>query len=351
MRGPDFEIPPTEPPAPPSDPATPERSVGRGRRLAALAVLLPVAAVSALVWQSAQGTPTRPRPAVDSAPATGGTAGTSPTASLRRTTTTSRAATVGPTCLESTDNPEAANGWFPDGYPWITFHVSPHVAREALVRIGRHASEARQQFGDAGAFGVRVYCNIEELATASDTAPEDVQRNVTNGEFAYMLHGDMWLYGPAFGRRNAVNLRQTVYHEYFHALQRSLSRARATWTVTEPPLWLIEGSAEFFEHAGTPAELEEFRRVQRRRWESKPALEALERSGGAPSVGGNGDAYTVGALAVDYLVTTYGRERIQTDFWAALADTDWRAAFLHVFGVSVDTFYADFAAYRQTLRP
>jgi hypothetical protein len=284
-------------------------------------------------------------------PATSSTAGTSPTTAIRRTTTTSRPATVARTCLESADNPEAANGWLPDGYPWITFHVSPSVAREALVRIARHASEARQELGDAGALGVRVYCSIQELATASDEAPEDVQRKVTSGEIAYILAGDMWLYGPAFDRQPANRLRETVYHEYFHALQRSLSRGRSTRAATEPPLWLIEGSAEFFEHAATPAELDRFQRVQRRRWESKPALEALERSGGAPSVGGNGDAYIVGALAVDYLMTTYGRERIQTEFWAALADTDWRSAFLQVFGVSVDMFYSDFAAYRQTLRP
>ena len=107
----------------------------------------------------------------------------------------------------------------------------------------------------------------------------------------------------------------------------------------------------FFQNAVTPRELESFRRVAIRRWDAKPALEALEDSGGAPSTGGTGDAYTVGAVAADYLVTRYGRERLQSELWLAIAETDWRSAFERVFGVSVDSFYSEFASYRQTLRP
>jgi len=198
---------------------------------------------------------------------------------------------------------------------------------------------------------VRIYCTVQELATASNKAPEDVQREVTAGKDAYALRSDMWFYGPGFETQSAASQRRTVYHEYFHTLQFSLSRMRATRADLAPPLWLIEGSARFFQHAATPRELADFRSTRVRRWEAKPALEEVEATGGASSVGGNGDAYTVGAVAVDYLSTRFGRERIQSDFWVAMADKDWRSAFLHVFGVSVDTFYSEFATYRQTLRP
>lgn len=354
MSGPDFQIPSTEParPADSQVPLRPKRSVARRVRASALWALVAVGAGSAVNWSSTQETPA-PTTAVSIGAPSGSQTTRVPwptTSSTLRTTTTTRAVTLTRTCFESAEDPEAANGWTPEGFPLITFHVSPRVGREALVRIAQHASDARQAFGDAGALGVRIYCDIQELATASNKTPEVVQKEVANGGFAYHLRGDMWLYGPSFEKYSALSQRKTVFHEYFHAMQRSLSRSRSTFTSTRPPLWMIEGSAEFFENAATARGLEDFRRTQVRRWDGRPALEELEQSGGAQAIGGNGDAYIVGAVATDYLVTTYGRDRIQTEFWAALAETDWRSAFVQVFGVSLDAFYSEFAGYRQTLR-
>jgi hypothetical protein len=74
-------------------------------------------------------------------------------------------------------------------------------------------------------------------------------------------------------------------------------------------------------------------------------------AGGSVSTGGSGDAYTVGFVASDYLVEKYGRERLEDDFWVALATTDWRSAFLEVFGLTVDAFHSEFAACRAALKP
>jgi len=57
------------------------------------------------------------------------------------------------------------------------------------------------------------------------------------------------------------------------------------------------------------------------------------------------------SIASDYLVAKYGRDRLRNEFWVAFAATDGRSEFLQVFGVTVDSFYADFEAYRSTLRP
>lgn len=275
-----------------------------------------------------------------------------PSSSSTPPTTTTRTATFTRTCADSSQSPEAAGGAAPEGFPWITFHVGPRVARDALARIARDAAQARTALGDVGALGIRVYCEVQEMADALGMPAGEVQKDVTAGQVAFMRGGDMWIYGPSFELQPASTERQIVYHEYFHALQRSLSRSRYA-IGGGSPLWLIEGSARYFEHAVTTAELENFRQSAIRRGDDRPALEDLERSGDARSEGGTGHAYTVGAVAVDYLVNTYGRERIQSDFWVALAapGTGWRTAFLQVFGVSVDTFYSDFAAYRQTLRP
>ena len=77
----------------------------------------------------------------------------------------------------------------------------------------------------------------------------------------------------------------------------------------------------------------------------------LEELGGSRATGGSGAVYTLGSIASEHLVAKYGRERLHNEFWVAFAATDWRSAFLQVFGVTVDSFYVDFEAYRATLRP
>lgn len=319
-------------------------------RAAALVAVLSFSGVVAFAWYSSQANSSTPAPMVEPRPAT--TERPRPSTPSTPPTTATRAATFTRTCADSPESPEAAGGVSPEGFPWITFHVGPRAARDALARIASDAAQARTAFGGVGAFGVRVYCEVQEMANAWQMPADEVQKDVTAGRTAFMRGGDMWIYGPNFERQRPSTQRGIVYHEYFHALQRSLSQSRSAIGAGSP-LWLIEGSARYFEHAVTAAELEEFRRSAIRRGEDLPALEDLERSGEARSEGGTGHAYTVGAVAVDYLVSTYGRERMQTDFWVALAapGTAWRTAFLQVFGVSVDTFYSDFAVYRQTLRP
>ena len=325
-----------------------------GVRASAGAAVLGIAAVGALTWQTSPDT-SAGKIRVEGSPSTTRTFVGPSTSTSWSTSSTSSTTTTRPPmkqmCVESAESPGAVGASTPEGFPWITFHVSARAARDALLQIARHASEAREALGDAGAVGVRVYCDIEELAAASNISPEEAQERVTKGTVAYMQRGDMWLYGPSFEKHSSGNQRHTVYHEYFHALQRSLSRLGTTRSGSAHPFWLIEGSARFFERVVKPGELEAFRRDYVRRWDASPALEALETSGQARSMGGTGDAYTVGAVAMDYLAAKYGRERVQTQFWTALAGTDWRSAFEGVFGTTVDTFYSEFGAYRQTLRP
>jgi len=356
VTGPDFEMPPDGPPDLPVDPTTPVRPMLRRRvGIAAAAVTLGLSGAGALAWFTNQGT----SPSSVAPPAPSTTPATLTPSTLVATTSTTRPATpttsgtaLGPTCVDSADNPEASNGSSPDGFPWITFRSGPRASRTALTRIAQDTATARDALGDAGAVGVRVYCSVEEYAGALGLPLEEAQALIAKGRVASALQGDIWLFGPSFEKLPPVNQHRSVYHEYFHLLQRSLSRLRTTRTDIVRPLWLIEGSARFFENAVTPRELDDFRRRSVRQWAAMPSLEELEQSGEAPSSGGTGDAYTIGAVAADYLATTYGRELVQRELWVAFGTTtDWRAAFAQVFGVPVEQFYSDFATYRQGLRP
>ncbi len=350
MRGPDFEIP-TDPPGPPADPPVtdvPRRLVPR--RAVAVVALVGASAVGAVAWYSqTDTTPRRPAAVVTSAPtratAEPGPARNSPTSTV---TPTTRTRTVVRTCLDSQENPGASPTSSAD---WITFDVSPRVAGEALALISDAASEARQALGDSGAFTMHVHCDLNEYATALNTPVEEARLAIDRGRVAHVRRRDVWIYGPAFEMRALPDQRRTLYHEYFHVVQGFLSLDRSGRSDVNTPLWLLEGSARYFENAVRPGDLQSVRRTQIRRWDALPTLEQLEETGGSVATGGSGGAYTLGLVASDYLVTKYGRERLQHDFWVALAGTDWRSAFLEVFGVTVDAFYSEFEAYRATLRP
>ncbi len=218
------------------------------------------------------------------------------------------------------------------------------------MRISDAASEARQVLGESGAFTIHVNCDVDEYAASTGTSVDEARLAIEQGKVAHVRGRAMWIYGPEFQSKFPSDQRQIVYHEYFHVVQGFLSEGRSSRGAV-PPLWLIEGSARYFENGVRAADLRSARRDQIRRWGDLPTLAQLEDAGGSKATGGSGDAYTVGFVASDYLVNTYGRERLQHDFWVALATTDWRSAFLEVFGLTVDAFYAEFEAYRATLKP
>lgn len=351
MRGPDFEIPPLDPLPRPEDPPTsdgPERRLGRPVRAAAVVALLGLVASAAFALYSAVGPSSTLPPVVGSSPSTARTL-PSPPSTARVPPTTRPARTVFRTCLDSAENPGAARESPPQTPAWITFRFGPRVSTEALVMIADAAVAAHDTLGDAGALVVEVQCDIDEFAAATDKTPDELRQNIADGLVAYIKGDRIWIYGPTFDRRSSGDRRRAIHHEYFHGIQLQLSRTRSARSDVSLPLWLGEGSAEFFENAVTPGDLEAFRRGQVRRWDALGALASLEDAGGARVIGGSGAAYVVGSVASDYLITRYGRDLLQRDFWVAFGRTDWRSAFQQVFGITVDDFYAEFEAYRSTL--
>ncbi len=321
-------------------------------RVLALVVSL-TSAVGAFAWYSqAETTPRRPPVVSTSAPARAPVGSLAvPNRSTSTVTPAPRRPTVVRTCLDSPDNPGASRGTSPDWAPWITFDFSPRVAADALALISEAASEARQVLGESTAFTVHVHCDVNEYAASTNTTVEEAQLAIQGGRIAHVRRREMWIYGPAFGATPSSSQRKAVYHEYFHVVQSSLSGDRSGRSDVNTPLWLVEGSAEYFEHTVSPGDLERARATNVKRWDALPTLQEHEESGGSPAIGGSGGAYTLGFVASDYLVRKYGSDRLKHDFWVALAGTDWRSAFLQVFGITVDAFYSEFEAYRATLRP
>lgn len=141
----------------------------------------------------------------------------------------------------------------------------------------------------------------------------------------------------------AIDRQKTAAHEYVHTWQGDVGCLAA-------PTWFTEGMAEYIAYETlirdaslTDAEVQTFH-SHIKRAPLQATLSDLERA--FPS---DAYPYSVGYLAVRLLVS--GRTPLSLRaFCERLARAQpWRDAFQISFGISVDAFYAQFAAYRQGL--
>ncbi len=153
-------------------------------------------------------------------------------------------------------------------------------------------------------------------------------------------------------------------HEYSQAVQEYYAtiEENGRWGHVEvrygdiqvSPRWLTEGVANYWSHryhdetseqtydGRIQADIIAVRRTPAR-------LRDLEHDLG---IGGDLRAnYSLGTLAVDWLIDRAGEASITIFYRQRPSHPDWRAAFRAVFGISVDDFYDAFAAYRAEIAP
>lgn len=270
-------------------------------------------------------------------------------------TTTSSSSTTSSTSTTSTTTTSLPEGIQQRPVPVpgssIVVRFEGGLAPAVLASIENTLPLARRDLGDAGSLVVHVYATVEAFVAAHDVAAQPRARaDVEAGSVASTTTGTIWIYGPRYAERDAATRRQIVFHEYFHTVQLSLSKGRSNRSA----LWLIEGSARYFEFR-TDVDLgfstfDRPRETQIRVSRGLGPLQSFEADGGPSFRGGGGEAYTLGFLATDYLVSLKGVVALKRDLWIGLSvAADWRSIFSSVFGISTEQFYADFEAYRQTL--
>ena len=235
--------------------------------------------------------------------------------------------------------------------PAVLLRYDEGMAPEGLSIVEATIPVAYEALGEAGPLVVHVYASADNFVASHDPRLQDRARaDVEGGLVATGGAGAIRIYGPRFLDRDTADRRLAVIHEYFHAVQARLSGGRSTTA----PLWLREGTARYVERgvARDRGYIDYGRRrsTDVRSSRGLEALVAYEEPGGATFRGDSGGAYIVGFLASEYLESLKGRDAVQREFWAGLrSGTDWKIAFAAVFDVSVERFYADFEAYRQTL--
>ena len=140
--------------------------------------------------------------------------------------------------------------------------------------------------------------------------------------------------------------RDTFAHEYFHALhvphRSGLERGA--------PLWFIEGSAEYFKAIW----LTQTGIVNYTYSDHRNRTIGRISDGTPPLRSDHLDVhYKLGFLAIDYLIAHTSESEVVSSFTAAnwLERSVWwwgfGRRFQSVFGISLDSFYDDFAAYRR----
>ena len=196
------------------------------------------------------------------------------------------------------------------------------------------------------------------IVTSANTRPRPLADSRalwgSGQQFAEVDYRVMWV-APVWFATPEPDRSKIAIHEVVHVLQAELAGRGALGGRDDEvppagPKWLFEGHAEWTAYqAVAMIGLLQIERARARWIATTKALAgtplvALEVRAARP-IG----AYDIYALAVDFLLR--GREPASLSAYleAIGRGTPWRAAFTTTFGITIDAFYVEFAAYRQTL--
>jgi hypothetical protein len=155
------------------------------------------------------------------------------------------------------------------------------------------------------------------------------------GDIQVFTKSKAWRLAPAALRA------QVLFHEWYHVLQKTLTVA------PPPPVWLIEGSAEWagFEssvHFHYIPSMSLVREAVAR--DARQATRPLTKTN--PSAPG---AYSLYFTGVDYLLKNHGGKKYLREFWKRHRPSrPWKKTFRSVFGIEANSFLKKYAAYRAS---
>lgn len=250
--------------------------------------------------------------------------------------------------VESDPEPERKPADLPETIEFVFSDGAEHE-REPVVRALTIINDA---------FAQRFGASVEEATIlVSDDLGQHEEVIVSElGIPAQHLNITSEVYAQAFPRLVAVYTAHEAYdgsipfnilaHEWFHVLQHQLAYRGADMHLN--PRWMGEGNAVYVEvvpseERGQPGIRHHYeascagKDIALENLEANDDLEAIRRMELLE--------YCGGFLATERLVESAG-EKALIDYWERVGDgAAWRDAFAAAFGVSVDDFYSEFAAY------
>lgn len=170
-----------------------------------------------------------------------------------------------------------------------------------------------------------------------------------DGNLYFNVAHEQWQRRGMTERDRALDQQKTAAHEYIHTWQSHIGCPAARTT-----MWLSEGVAEYVAWqamvgagliSASDARTGQVRNPATFDVRMRGILQTCERGSSIC-----GEAYSLFYLAVDRLSDRSGVRALRGLCDAVASGLPWSTAFATVFGMSVETFYAEFEAYRDTLR-
>jgi hypothetical protein len=237
--------------------------------------------------------------------------------------------------------------------PKFRFQPTVPAAERALIRETiAHASRffvTPHPKSEEGAAFVWAYTSLTKLANVTDVPPSFFETAMAGASTEGLL---LWTDHPAWIAAGRLGRIETLYHEWFHAMQWHLPRWEPgdltfNWN---PPTWLVEGAAEFAAWKAMDARglSDGSRRAQAVAYASAVSMPLRTLTNYRAMLdGGRGYAtYALSMLAVEHLVEGKGGIARLLDFWQNLGHAPWVPAFRETFGMGPREFHRSFERYR-----
>jgi hypothetical protein len=246
----------------------------------------------------------------------------------------------------------------------------PDADREKVRKAVTFAIKQGANEGDFPLPRVYAYSTPDQLAESMSTCVNETSALLAfksiwqnSGTIAVAFSGNFFIYagGPHWKDVGLAQVVQTVAHEYFHVLQRELTKFPSP-PQTDPavpaksnclgsgydrgPTWLTEGSAELFGWLTVADAASVDLRVIREAYTRNVFEGSLKDYEEALRFRSTSDAsYPLGFLATDFAARGSMTPVFQYYRFVG-SGMPWKDAFARAFGMTIDFFYEQFEAYR-----
>ncbi len=233
--------------------------------------------------------------------------------------------------------------WWPDGSPaadWID-HIQfwGDVSDTDKTRLQEHAADVVSFYLER--FDATVFVDVHAAATDESARAMFEALRRPPGHCGQADTADILIVLTCAGR-DAITFG-TFAHEYFHTLQSNEHRRRYVGDGLEPdngPVWLIEGSAEYM------SQIYRGERSGERAGYVREASRSAEALRDAEIYTDSGSYYTLGVLASELLDHRFGQRSLLEYFTQRALHATSAQAFEATFGLTLNEFYEEFAAWR-----
>jgi hypothetical protein len=265
----------------------------------------------------------------------GGSSSTAPTNTGGSNTPT---APTTPTTLTSPQT--STSGVFTFNFPVGTLITDTDLIKNSIV-------------SQAAVFQTAFGRTVTQATTINGSTTDPGCANAGSSAFTGIRTMTICVGNSGWTVHNSLNRQKIVMHETFHLLQFEMQWLGHPNPDAASAHWIDEGTAEFVGWAGaaglglvTPAAARACMVAQANAQVPPTAtLGAMETGAGFGIPG----AYQLSMLGIDSLLASPGISALMTYGTAIGKGTAWPTAFQSAFGISKDTFYANFPAYRTSL--